>query len=46
MRPSYDLESVDFENLPESYRTILSYWQKFKLQTQNEEKTAKDLEQS
>ena len=38
----YDLNSLNLERLPEFYRTVLGYWQEFKLLTQSKEKPAKD----
>lgn len=38
----YELKSLNLEQLPEFYRTVLGYWQEFKLLTDSEKKPVKD----
>ena len=38
----YDLNLLDLDQLPDFYRTILDYWQEFKLLTDNEGKPVRD----
>ena len=38
----YDLKLLNLDQLPEFYRTILCYWQEFKLLTDNKEKPVRD----
>lgn len=37
----YELKSLNLEQLPEFYRTVLGYWQEFKLLTDSEKKPVK-----
>ena len=39
----YDIKLFDLQNLPEFYRTILSYWQSFKLGTNHEVSAEKQI---
>ena len=39
----YDIKLFDLQNLPEFYRTILSYWQSFKLVTNHEVSAEKQI---